>query len=162
MFLIEEKFKWTVEKLAKHFWNKVEKKGKDECWPFLGCVEKDGRGRYSLAGKTVRAHKVAWILSGENGIREIPRHYQVRHNCKNKACCNPAHLYLKLPESKRIFKLPGCSKNLGVQNGNAKLTEAQAKEIKASGATMRELVKLYEASIGTIHQIKTGKTWGHV
>lgn len=48
--------------LAERFWEKVDRRGPDECWPFLGSI--DGRGYGSIGangGKPLRrAHRVAY------------------------------------------------------------------------------------------------------
>lgn len=74
--------------VEERFWEKVEKRGEGECWPW-----KAGRsGRYGTfqlgRGRPVGAHRMAWALEhrGEGWPGWI------RHRCGNPLCCNPEHL----------------------------------------------------------------------
>lgn len=79
------------EALQRRFWNKVDRRGPDECWPWgLKSRTGDGYGRVSVACVSQPSHRVAWTLS--NG--SIPVGFVVRHACDNAPCCNPAHLIL--------------------------------------------------------------------
>lgn len=69
------------------FWAKVDRRGPDECWPWLGCLSTMGYGR---AGKKGYAHRLAWrLMRGP-----IPAGHYVLHRCDNPPCCNPSHLFL--------------------------------------------------------------------
>jgi HNH endonuclease len=76
---------------AKRFWSKVAVGAADECWPWLaGCNRKTGRGQSSLAGQSMPAPRVAWILT----FGPIPEGQDVLHTCDNPPCVNPVHLFL--------------------------------------------------------------------
>ncbi len=80
--------KLTESEVAK-FWAKVDKRGPDDCWEWLGSHDKDGYGIFHpSAGPTKwhRAHRVACFLgNGEAGRVTC-------HLCNNPPCCNPKHL----------------------------------------------------------------------
>ncbi len=62
------------------------------CWVWRGAL-KDGYGRFTYEGKTYRAHRVAYeAFVGEIGAHEEGRGWVLDHKCRNRACCNPAHL----------------------------------------------------------------------
>lgn len=61
----------------------------DGCWEWTGHITRDGYGQFKLAGKTVRAHRLAYAMfKGRVDTRDV------HHECYNSKCVNPAHLTL--------------------------------------------------------------------
>lgn len=95
--------------LATRFWSKVDRRGDDECWPWMGAKNENGYGMLSMPSKknprvysTARAHRLAYELTSG---REIPRGREIDHTCHSlqsdctlgaacphRACCNPRHM----------------------------------------------------------------------
>lgn len=78
------------EKTVARFFPNVDKRGADECWPWRGCRDAAGYGRFSVkrehGWRAECAHRVSFeIANGKRGV-------VVRHSCDNPPCCNPAHL----------------------------------------------------------------------
>ena len=74
--------------LTVRFWSKVDRRGPDECWPWLGS-RVDGYGSINIgSGRTRRAHQVAFDLT--NGA--VPDGLELDHLCRNPWCVNPSHL----------------------------------------------------------------------
>ncbi|MBU1621785.1 MAG: HNH endonuclease [Gammaproteobacteria bacterium] len=75
---------------VERFWFKVDIKSDEECWPWKAGKFSSGYGEIKIKGKNLKAHRVAWeLLNGE-----IPEGKQCLHNCDNRSCCNPSHLYI--------------------------------------------------------------------
>lgn len=74
--------------------DRVDVRGADECWPWKLSIGSHGYGQigWNVDGKnvTTTAHRAAW--SATNG--PIAGDLTVDHICRNKVCCNPAHLRL--------------------------------------------------------------------
>jgi hypothetical protein len=89
--------KLTVEKRASFameedelFWSRVQRGGKDECWPWIGgCTDKNGYGQMRFRGKNELTHRIAYILTHGS----IPDGLFACHHCDNPPCCNPHHLF---------------------------------------------------------------------
>ncbi|MGZ4663739.1 MAG: HNH endonuclease signature motif containing protein [Frankiaceae bacterium] len=63
----------------------------DGCWIWQGCLEPQGYGQIRSQGAPyplVSTHRAAYQLF----VGPIPEGLHLDHLCRNRACCNPAHL----------------------------------------------------------------------
>jgi HNH endonuclease len=86
--------------VSARFWSKVDVRGPDECWPWLGARVRKGYGSFYVGGHMLGAHR--WIYEQIHG--PIAEGMQIDHTCHNtdqrcsgdacvhRRCCNPAHL----------------------------------------------------------------------
>ena len=81
--------KWTIED-AKRFWSKVRKTAM--CWHWSGCTQR-GYGAFRLHGKTLKAHRVAYLMS----IGSLPGNKVISHTCADRLCVRPEHLEAVTP-----------------------------------------------------------------
>ena len=128
------------------------------CWEFQGGRYKSGYGKIMVDGKESTAHRVSWILSNGN----IPRGFQVLHDCDNRICINPAHLFLGTHADNMRDKI-----NKGRQF--RKLSDEQVRDIrsryqsryKKSGRTWKsnadELADEFEIHRGYVMNLVTGR-----
>ena len=61
-----------------------------ECLLWTGSLDSKGYGQITSGTSTVRAHRVAWALSG----RELPEGQPLDHTCVNRNCVEVSHLRL--------------------------------------------------------------------
>ena len=72
------------------FWDKVDRRGDKECWPWIGGADQHGRGQFWMEGRRHRAPRVAWSLRYRT---PFPEELHACHTCDNPSCCNPAHIW---------------------------------------------------------------------
>ncbi len=84
----------------RRFWAQVDRRGDDECWPWMGFCQKNGYGQYGTTGARL-AHRIAYQYL----VGPIPKGLVLDHLCHtrdvecadneacvHRRCCNPAHL----------------------------------------------------------------------
>lgn len=149
--------------LAERFWAKVDVRGPDECWPWLGSKDDGGYGLINAGGdewhKTRRASRVCWTLC----FGPIPDGMDILHHCDNPPCCNPRCFFLGTDVDNaqdRVRKGRGIvPDNGGEKHPNAKLTAAQADEIRRASGLHREIAARFGISRTQVSVIKSGKQW---
>lgn len=154
-----------IRPVADRFWEKVDRRGPDECWPWKATAKhKFGYGAFRLEGRIVAASRAAWIIT----YGPVDDGVEILHRCDNPPCrtgghgsrapsatcpcCNPKHLF------------PGTqTDNLGEQSPHAKLTDRQAAAIRAeyvpksTTAGSAALARKYGVSVTTICRIVRGE-----
>lgn len=80
-----------IEDRAKQrFWAKVDKRGPDECWPWLGQKASGNYGRFYYRSQSRPAHQISWEIA--NGA-PFPEGKHGCHSCDNPNCVNPGHVW---------------------------------------------------------------------
>jgi len=60
----------------------------NRCWVWRGAKTSSGYGSVAHRGRIWSSHRLAYtLLAGD-----VPEGLQLDHLCRNKLCCNPAHL----------------------------------------------------------------------
>jgi hypothetical protein len=70
------------------FWSKVDKT--DLCWNWTAGLDAYGYGQFRYEGKTMKAHRLAWLFVNNN----IDDNLSIDHICRNRKCVNPSHMEL--------------------------------------------------------------------
>lgn len=84
----------AIRPVDERFWEKVDKGGPDECWPWTaatgGSSGAYGVLAFKVNGRTI--HQYAHRLAYELEIGPIAEGLEIDHLCRNPICVNPAHL----------------------------------------------------------------------
>lgn len=147
------------------FWSKVDRRGDDECWPWLASVRRkdEGYGAFYLNGRHQPASRVAYMLT----YGDIPPGVVVCHRCDNPPCCNPAHLFLGTPQDNDADRVAKGRQARGSRNGYAKLTERQVwaiRQLRSIGAKPAWLAERFGVTPVYIWSLCTGHrgAWQHI
>jgi len=74
------------------FWSKIDKKGDDDCWNWLGYTNKRSTGFYFATDYSIiNIRHIIYYLYYGNTAKGMP----IGRRCDNDLCCNPKHLYVK-------------------------------------------------------------------
>lgn len=170
--------KLTAEQRIVRFWSYVDQSGgPNTCWEWTAC-RVWGYGHFGLPQgsgyKHVKAHRLAWVMT----FGPIPDGLFVCHTCDNRACCNPAHLWLGTnAENQQDAYRKGRSAYQrdperfspphwkGEAHHKAKLTEADVRHIRSLTLVRGDgprLARDYGVSTTTINTIYRGDSWKHI
>ena len=129
------------------FFSKVDKT--DSCWNWLGMKDRDGYGLFQFEGKQWRAHRFSFSRNQSvNGI--------VCHTCNNRACVNPAHMYLGDAKTNAL--------DLAKFGDRSRwwLTDDQVKFIRSSSLKSKVLADMFSVPYYTIWNCRVGNTYKHI
>lgn len=133
------------------------------CWIWVGSTRPASGGRvygrhHINSKKTEGAHRFSYRLhKGPIGEGNF-----VCHHCDTPLCVNPSHLFQAdhagnmrdMVKKGRSFKAGG-----ELKVGRAKLTNAQAREIRSARGTQAEIAQQYGVAQTTVSRIKRGKSY---
>ena len=142
------------------FWTKVQRT--DGCWLWTASTNNKGYGvinRGGHANGTVTAHTLSWLIH----YGPIPKGKCVLHNCDNRLCVRPDHLFLgTVADNQHDMEVKGRSTH-GEKHGRHLLTQAEVQEIRERyvpyQVTQDELAAFYGVSRTTIGAIVRGENW---
>ena len=131
------------------------------CWEWQACRDSGGYGRVNVGSRSMKAHRVSFALT----FGLFDNDLLVCHDCDNRSCVNPDHLFLGTPAENSADMTSKGRQAKGEANGSSKLTEADIPAImaqRATGATMRAIARDFGVSHAAINLITRGKSWTHV
>ena len=134
----------------------------DECliWPFH--IGKDGYGRVHerRTGKLMTTSRMMCIMAhGEPESEKL----QAAHSCGNgsQGCVNPRHLYWTDHTGNQADRVKHGTTNRGQRQWQAKLTEADVREIRALRGleSQASIARRYRLDQSTVSNIMRRKNW---
>ncbi len=143
------------------FWEKVDVKSDSECWNWNAGVVSSGYGVICIKYLNYCAHRISYYIH----YKKDPGELLVCHECNNKLCVNPQHLFLGTQQDnvQHAFDT-GIVIHKGNLHPNARFRDSHSHEIRKLADTMSQgkIAKLFNVSPSAIWQILTRKTWSHV
>ena len=139
------------------FWVKVDRRGPDECWPWIGGATSDGYGVFHADRICARAHR--WAYRFQKG--PIPFGKIVMHSCDNPPCCNGSHLSVGTNADNTADKMrKGRHRPVrGEDHPRAKIDRHKAREIRTSTLSSRQAAKAFGLSPSQIKRIRRAEAW---
>lgn len=170
--------------IADRFWPKVDRRGPDECWPWLAASTPGGYGVIGSGGLVGHggdgfmrmATHVSWEIA--NGT-PWPDGKWALHSCDNPPCVNPRHIepgdqienMSQAKARRRVRSGTNHPMHLhpyaarGAAHGLTHLTDDDIRVIRAgyaSGRGYKSLADEFAVAPATIKRIVTRETWRHV
>lgn len=136
------------------------------CWLWSGACSDFGHGIATVGSEQVRAHRHAY----ERWAGPIPDGMKVCHHCDVPQCVNPAHLFLGT-QGDNLADMVAKGRYVqgrvyrGSENSQAKLTEAEARQILAdvaAGRSKTDVANDNGVSRTAVYLIVTGRNWAHL
>lgn len=144
----------------------VEPELNSGCHLWSGTLNDAGYGILWIGQRLVRAHRFAF--AEHHG--PIPSGMNVCHRCDTPPCVNPDHLFLG-SQAENIADMIAKARRVqgrvyrGIENSQAKLTEADARRILAEVAAGRPVTEVANdngVSRTAINHIVKGRNWAHL
>ncbi len=135
------------------------------CWLWTGATNPSGYGHFNIGGRVENRTKMIHRFVYQLCVGDTSNKMFVCHNCPggdNRTCCNPAHLWLGHHSQNMADAVAkGRARGLkGEANKAAKLTAAQAREIRArADEGIMPLAKAFGVSRETIRCILRGERY---
>jgi HNH endonuclease len=156
----------TDKEFSKRFWERIDIKGRNDCWIWHGCIvgSLSKYGGVSYKGRMTKAHRLAWQLTFK---RKIPKGKLACHKCDNKLCCNPYHIFIGTQRDNMLDMFRKGRGNRtpmrGDKNHRTKITKEQASEIKRlrykMALPLSEISLRVKVSKTTVSSICSGRSW---
>jgi hypothetical protein len=145
------------------YWQHVDRRGPDECWPWLAFCDWDGYGKFSLSPqkRSIGAHRFGYVLA----YGPLSEGIKVLRHCDNPPCVNPSHLFLGTTADNNRDKGEKGRAWYGEDHHNAVLTAPLVTELRnrhQHGEPIKALAREYGIFYGTVWSAISRRTWKRV
>ncbi len=151
--------------MEERFWEKVEKRGPDECWHWTAAHDQHGYGQLNLCdskGRRMKAHRVAYELH----YGPIPEGLEICHHCDNPSCVNPVHLFagshrdnMHDAMDKGRNSKPPRNGVRGERHGHATFTDQEVIDLRREFAALQEKQRVSIAAFAEWHDTPMVTMW---
>lgn len=158
------------DRIKQAYWSRVDKHGPNECWPWKGCTNQGGYGRFSFnfleKENEFIASRLALIYEYNRDIE--PGKFALHSCIENRKCCNPNHLRAGT-QLENIHEMIQQGRKVvarGERNRHAKLTTEKVIEIRRLYAlgnlSHYDLGPMFGVDRATISRVVNRKVWTHI
>jgi len=150
------------------FWTHVDKTAPNGCWIWTLKSSSHGYGLYSAGGMLHRTSRFSYTHQEGLYSHPIEGDNRITLTCRNKLCCNPAHLLETTQQVVFDMMREEGLITVGSKHKMAKLQEADIVDIRNryqyQSATdgFKSIGADYGVTPGCIRDICIRKTWRHV
>lgn len=142
--------------VSARLWARVSIDPESNCWNCSFSADRTGYPQIRISSRNVAAHRVAWVLH----FGDIPIGFCICHKCDNRACVNPAHLFL----GTQAQNMQDCARK-GRHVGRSKINPDTVRHIRVlsrHGFTYNELAVQFSLCPSSISRIVAGHAWAHI
>lgn len=146
--------------IDEQFWARVDCRGADECWTYVGQLNHKGYGFgwFRFGDYVTRsAHRASWIIHHGS-----PGNLHVLHSCDNRRCVNPKHLFLGTNAENMADMTAKGRSACGTRQAKARLTDDAVRAMRGATGTTAAIARQFGVSHGAARAVLTGRTWKHV
>lgn len=159
--------RFATEARIQKFLSRVDVRGDDECWTWLGATGA-GYGQVRMNGFKFSAHRISFHFF----VGPIDYGMMVCHKCDNRICVNPSHLFQGTnadnmhdasKKGRLSYRKPWAARTLSL----VRKTKLSAKDIPFIRAisefeTHRDIAKEFKVAPSTIDRIVNRTIWTHI